>query len=482
MKKMEFLNKNILKIFRKIKNDILQKIHKTNDIDEFSNIHFSNTKFDKMKVLSLAIFTISLVLIIFIFSYIHIKNIILENDVSGSIEPLKIVVAHPEDTINFDNYKTLNYKIKRGDNLANILTKIGITNSDAYDILQSLKQKYDVRKLMENQIVNLKYRTILAQDNKDIVEKLVLDELRIPLSSEKEIMVFRDEQNKYQSRELNKALVKHYMKYNGKIETSLFEDGIKAGISGNIMMEVIKYLSFDVDFQRDIRKGDKFEILFESFYTEEGEKVKDGKILFVSLELRNQEILLYRHKTKSGYDIYFDENGRSIQKSLLKTPINGARISSRFGMRRHPVLGYSRMHKGIDFAARVGTPFFASGNGTIVKIATGWNGGFGNYIKIRHNSTYSTEYAHISRFARGMRVGTKVRQGQVIAYVGNTGRTTGPHLHYGVIFNGQRMNPRKIKSVPSIKLRGNELIAFQSQKKLIDSYRLNTPNQNKQYR
>lgn len=479
---MRLFKQNTFKIFKKIKDEILKKINRADEIDEFSSSHFTYNKFDKIKVLSISIFAISLVLILFIYSYVYITNKITETDVSDSIGDLKIVIPHPDSASHLDDYKTLDYKIKRGDNVANILTKIGITNGDAYNILESLKKKYDVRKLKVGQVINLKYRTILAEDKKDIIEKLVLDEMRISISPEKEVMVFRNNQNTYTTKEVSKTLVKHYMKYSGEIKTSLYVDGIEAGISGNIMMDVIKYYSFDVDFQRDIRKGDKFEILFESFYTEEGEKVRDGKILFSSLELRKEKILLYRHKTKSGYDIYFDENGRSIQKSLLKTPINGARISSGYGRRRHPVLGYSKMHKGTDFAARVGTPFFASGNGTVVKAAKGWNGGFGNYIKVRHNSTYSTEYAHISRFAKGMRVGQKVRQGQVIAYVGSTGRSTGPHLHYGVFYNGQRINPRRVKSVPSIKLRGDELINFKKQKTLADSYRLNTPNQNKKYR
>jgi murein DD-endopeptidase MepM/ murein hydrolase activator NlpD len=482
---MSFFNKKILNFFKKIKNDITQKINQTDSINEFSNSHFLNNNIDKIKLLSISMLTLSLVLGLFIYSYIYIKNKIQERDISSSMGDLKIIIPHPNSDINFENIKNTQYKIQAGDNLANILIKTGLTNNDTYDILVSLQTQYNVRSLRAGQIIHLKHKTILVENEKDkntITEKLVLDEMRIPISSEREVIVIKNNDGKYETKQVSKNLVKHYMKYEGKISTSLFVDGINAGISENIMMDLIKYLSFDVDFQRDLRKGDIYEILFETYYTEEGEKVKDGNILFASLQLRNQKIVLYRYQTESGFDIYFDENGRSIQKSLLRTPINAARISSGYGKRIDPILGYSRMHRGIDFAARIGTPFFAAGNGVVTMCSRGWNGGFGNYIRIKHNNNYSTEYAHISRFAKGIKVGTRVRQGQVIGYVGNTGRSTGPHLHYGVIYNGERINPARVKSTPSIKLRGNELIAFQKTKALIESYRLNTPNQHRRFK
>ncbi len=270
---------------------------------------------------------------------------------------------------------------------------------------------------------------------------------------------------------------KHILKYSATIKNGLYVDGTEAGISPNIMINMINLYSFDVDFQRDIHSGDQFEILFESYYDDKGNRVKDGDVLFASLDLKTKTTIdMYLHKSGNRNE-YFDAKGRSVRKSLLKTPINGARISSGFGARKHPILGYTKVHKGIDFAAPTGTPIFAAGSGTITYY--GVKGGYGNFVQIRHNADYSTAYGHASRFKKGLRVGSKVSQGDVVAYVGTTGRSTGPHLHYEILYKGGAVNPSKVKSTSGLTLTGKELQRFMASKGQIDGYLKNTPNQNK---
>ena len=231
-------------------------------------------------------------------------------------------------------------------------------------------------------------------------------------------------------------------------------------------MELIRIYSWDVDFQRDINNGDKFEILFEKLFTEKGEFVRTGNVIYGNLLLRTKKYPLYRYETSKGTIDYFDDNGRSARKALLRTPINGARLSSRYGKRRHPILGYNKMHRGVDFAAPRGTPIYAAGRGTIVKL--GRNGAYGNYIRIRHGSGLETAYAHLSRFRRGLRVGARVPQGKVIGYEGSTGRSTGPHLHYEILKNSRQINPLTLKMVSGKKLTGKELKLFHSKRTKIE--------------
>ena len=236
------------------------------------------------------------------------------------------------------------------------------------------------------------------------------------------------------------------------IKNNLYSTAIKSGIEPNIIVEFARIYGFEIDFQRDIRAGDWFEIFYEKF-VDENNVVKDtGKIIYASMFVNNEEINLYSFKDKDGVG-YYDLNGKSVVKTLMKTPINGARLSSSFGMRKHPILGFNKMHRGTDFAAPKGTPIMASGSGTVTRAR--WCGGGGNCVKIRHNSTYETIYAHMSKFARGIKEGKKVRQGQIIGYVGSTGLSTGPHLHYEVVVNGKKVNSQKLK-LPSGKVLNNE--------------------------
>jgi murein DD-endopeptidase MepM/ murein hydrolase activator NlpD len=238
------------------------------------------------------------------------------------------------------------------------------------------------------------------------------------------------------------ALKKHIKQKLVKISNSIFIDGMQKGISAGILMDFINLYAYDIDFQRDIQDGEEYRIFYEEFSDNNGVKIKDGDILYAKL----RGIEYYRFKASNELDYeYFDKNGRSAKKSLLKTPINGAVISSKFGTRRHPILGYSKFHAGIDFAAPMRTPVFAAGNGTVVY--KGVHGGHGNYVKIKHNETFQTAYAHLSGFAKGIGVGSRVKQGQIVAYVGSTGRSTGPHLHFEVIKNNSFIDPHKFKGV-----------------------------------
>lgn len=302
----------------------------------------------------------------------------------------------------------------------------------------------------------------------------MVNSITISPAPEQQIVISRKSDGGYDARETRMKLLRYISRYYGVIKSGLFVDGVNAGISPTSMMNMINLYGYDVDFQRDIRSGDKFEMLVESFYDENGKKIKDGNVLFSSLTMQNRAIDIYMHKV-DGHIEYFDAKGNSVRKSLLRTPINGARVSSGFGIRRHPILGYSKMHKGIDFAAMTGTPILAAGNGVIVYMAV--KGGYGNYVQIKHNSDYSTAYGHASRFNKKFHVGSKVKQGDIVAYVGSTGRSTGPHLHFEVLYKGSQINPAKVKATSGIKLVGKELVRFESSKAEIDAYRRDIPNQ-----
>ena len=242
---------------------------------------------------------------------------------------------------------------------------------------------------------------------------------------------------------------------------SLYRSAVNKKIPANIIIEFARIYGFQVDFQRDIRKKDRFQIMYEIFIDEKGRAIESGNILFANLKLSGEDNSLYFFD-KEGSKGHYDKNGKSVKKALMKTPINGARLSSPFGMRKHPIDGFNKMHKGTDFAAPMGTPIMASGDGIIKK--AGWCGGGGNCIVIKHNSTYQTIYAHMSKFAKGIRSGVRVKQGRTIGYVGSTGKSTGPHLHYEVVVNGKKVNSQTLK-LPSGKiLKGEERKIFETKK------------------
>ena len=354
-------------------------------------------------------------------------------------------------------YKNIDHKISSGDTFDKILKNYSIPSEEILEIKKKLSSNYNLNDLKAN--LNIKF-TIDQSNNKKITFFL------FPISRTKKIQLNRNLiTNLLEKKIIITNLNKKIVFKEGKITQSLYKTAIDLKVQPNVIIEFARIYGFQVDFQRDIRKNDNFQIMYEVFEDDNGEIFETGNILFADLKLSGMNNSLY-YFDKKGSEGHYDENGKSVEKALMKTPINGARLSSSFGMRKHPIDGYNKMHRGTDFAAPMGTPIMASGSGIITRAR--WCGGGGNCIKIKHNSTYETIYAHMKNFARGIKEGLRVKQGQIIGYVGSTGKSTGPHLHYEVIENGKKINSQKLK-LPSGKiLRNNERKVFEVVKIKLD--------------
>lgn len=344
------------------------------------------------------------------------------------------------------------YRVERGDTFKAVLLRAGVEPHDAERAIHALAKVYDPRRLRPGIEI---YLQLQPQKKEDAPALLSIDFIADP---ETDVSVLRESDGSFSATTYERTLTPRLAHGRAIIESSLYHAGQKAGIPSSILNSLVNLYSFDVDFQRDVQPGDSFEIMYENLTDEGGTIVSGGDIAVATMTLSGVTTTLYRFKTKSGYTDYFNEDGQSAQKSLLRTPTDAARISSGFGRRRHPVLGYTRIHRGIDFAAPPGTPVYAAGDGLIEK--AGWNGTYGKYIRIRHGGSYKTAYAHLRRFASGIKAGARVKQRQVIGYIGATGRVTGPHLHYEVLKNGKQINPRKIRLAAGYRLKGDELKAF----------------------
>ena len=353
-------------------------------------------------------------------------------------------------------YKKIKHKIKPGETFDKILENYKIDNKEIIKIKNSLKKKVNINKLNTKQAIQF---TINKTNNK-------IEEFLFQISTTQKILLKRDiENDNFKNEILSVKLEKEIIYKENIILQSLYSAATDEKIPANIIIEFAGIYGFQVDFQRDIRKKDKFQIMYEIFLNEKKEIIETGEILFANLKLSGQDNSLY-YFDKEGSEGHYDKNGKSVKKALMKTPINGARLSSPFGMRKHPIDGFNKMHRGTDFAAPMGTPIMASGDGIVKK--AGWCGGGGNCVKIRHNSTYETVYAHMSKFARGIKSGVRVKQGQTIGFVGSTGKSTGPHLHYEVIVNGKKVNSQKLK-LPSGKiLKDKERKLFETKKIKLD--------------
>ena len=299
-----------------------------------------------------------------------------------------------------------------------------------------------------------------------------LVEFKIQTDKKNEILFSKlSNKNEFASTKIKKNFTKKLVYKETIITNSLYNSAINLNIKPNIIVEFARLYGFQIDFQRDVWKNDSFQIIYEEFVNDDNKIVDTGEIIFASLNLQNVNYQLYKYEYDKNKIDYFDENGKSVKKTLMKTPINGARLSSSYGKRKHPILGYTKMHLGTDFAAPTGTPIMASGDGKVTK--AGWCGGGGNCVKIKHNNKYQTVYAHMSKFGRGIKRGVRVKQGQIIGYVGSTGLSTGPHLHYEVIENGKKINSQKLK-LPSGKiLKGEERKKFELAKIKIDVLKSN---------
>ena len=348
----------------------------------------------------------------------------------------------------FDNlkpkYKDINHKISSGETFNKILTSYGVPNKEILNIKKILNSDYN----LDNLKTNLDIEFMIDQsNNKKIISFL------FPVSRTKKIHLIRNlDTDLFEKKILITNLNKKIIFKEGKIIQSLYKTAVDLNVQPNVIIEFARIYGFQVDFQRDIRKNDNFQIMYEAFEDDSGKVFETGNIIFADLKLSGTNNALY-YFDKKGSEGHYDENGKSVEKALMKTPINGARLSSAFGMRKHPIDGYNKMHRGTDFAAPMGTPIMASGSGIITRAR--WCGGGGNCVKIKHNSTYETVYAHMKSFGRGIKEGLRVKQGQIIGYVGSTGKSTGPHLHYEVIENGKKINSQKLK-LPSGKILKNK--------------------------
>tara|TARA_Y100000590_G_scaffold55461_1_gene58071 strand:+ start:187 stop:1488 length:1302 start_codon:yes stop_codon:yes gene_type:complete len=355
-------------------------------------------------------------------------------------------------------YTNIEYIVKQGDTYDSVINNLKISKNEKKLFLNTVSKKNDLKILKINQKFSFK---IDRRENEKILE------FKIEIDNKNEILFSRSLNNNiFNSKVIEKNLEKNLVYKESVIANSIYNSAIELGIKPNIIIDFARLYGFQVDFQRDVWKNDSFQIIYEEFKNSKGIVVDTGDIIYANLNLQNNNFNLYKFEYEKDKIDYFDENGKSVRKTLMKTPINGARLSSSFGKRKHPILGFNKMHTGTDFAAPKGTPIMASGDGKIIK--SGWCGGGGNCIKIKHNSIYQTVYAHLSKFGKGIKRGARVKQGQIIGYVGSTGLSTGPHLHYEVIENGRKINSQKLK-LPSGKiLKGKSRKIFEVNKIKID--------------
>ena len=349
--------------------------------------------------------------------------------------------------------------VGRGDTLMDLLTGVSVPRAEANGAITALSDVYDPRKLQIGQQITVLFEPRRGGSRRFVGLELATDVVR-------SVSVARTGDAGFESAEIKKEVRRELAAAEADIRSSFFEAGNGAGVPLSVMLAAIRTYSHEVDFQRDLQPGDRFKILYERFVTADGTVASEGDILFASLTVGGDELVIYRHKTRDGRIDYYDREGESIRRALLLTPIDGARLTSGFGMRMHPILGYSKMHKGVDFGAPTGTPIYAAGNGVVEEI--GPKGAYGNYIRIRHNTEITTAYAHMSRFAKGVRRGGRVEQGDVIGYVGTTGRSTGAHLHYEVLKGGRQVNPKSAELPTGEKLKGRELQAFEQTMRAAD--------------
>ena len=399
------------------------------------------------KVLSWKYFLYFFSIIIFFTIFVIISNLInhknkLENQNLNSVVASKEFSNLSDYFLSKINspYKEIKYLIQNNDSIEKILKKLDINSNDIKIISNNLKQK-KLTNIYAGRTLSIILKKL--SDGSNTVVNLVY-----PINNTLSIEIRKNKDNFIVKENILKLYKKEVVIKN-EIKSSLYSAAIKSKIEPNIIVEFARIFGFEVDFQRDIRKGDWFEILYERFEDDNNIVQDTGKIIYASMFVNGTEINLYNFKDGSGDIGFYDLKGKSIVKSLMKTPINGARLSSSYGMRKHPILGYNKMHRGTDFAAPSGTPIMASGAGKVIRAR--WCGGGGNCVKIKHNSTYQTVYAHMKSFARGIKEGRRVKQGQIIGYVGSTGMSTGPHLHYEVIVNGKKVNSQKLK-LPSGKI------------------------------
>ncbi len=385
-----------------------------------------------------------------------------------------LTVSGPDDPMDVDGDTQttppvfqISLPVGPGDTLAGMLTGAGVDTQDAQAAISALIKVFNPRRIRRGQKIDVRFRApVPGSPEANAPEPGKFIGLSIEPDYNTQLLVERADTG-FKASKTEKQLISRPARAEGTIKSSLYVSGRKAGIPNRVLVELIRAYSWDVDFQRDIREGDTFEVMYDRIFDEQGDQVHSGNIRFAALTLSGKRHPIYLFTMRNGDSDYFDALGQSARKALMRTPIDGARLSSGFGSRRHPILGYNKMHRGVDFAASRGTPIYAAGNGIVVK--SGRNGAYGNYVKIRHNSRYDTAYAHMKAINRSARKGMRVKQGQIIGYVGTTGRSTGPHLHYEILIAGRRTNPMKVKMPSGRKLKADMLEDFQVARTVIDS-------------
>ena len=417
-------------------------------------------KIKNYKDYSVFFWLILVILVGIIISTINKKNKEEQSlQIEGALENIYLKKTVKEITKNLQpRYETINYISKSGDTYQSIINQLNINPKEKGELLSAIKKVKSLKILRINQKFTFKF---------DYLSEFKIVDFKIETDKKNEVFFSKaGKDKKFISKKIKKNFTKKIVYKETIITNSLYSSAVELGIKPNIIIEFARLYGFQVDFQRDIWTNDSFQIIYEEFINNDDKVVDTGEIIFASLNLQDSDLQLYKYEYEKNKIDYFDENGKSIRKTLMKTPINGARLSSSYGKRKHPILGYTKMHTGTDFAAPKGTPIMASGDGKVIK--AGWCGGGGNCVKIKHNSTYQTVYAHMSKFGRGIKKGTRVKQGQIIGYVGSTGMSTGPHLHYEVIENGKKINSQNMK-LPSGKiLKGDERKKFEVAKIKID--------------
>lgn len=350
-------------------------------------------------------------------------------------------------------------KVKNGDSIQRILYDQKILPSEVNNVLNALRREYNVGTLRNDQKV---YLIVKREKNGNFVSRLTVN-----IDNITSVHVFLNKDNVYETKRVTKILTKKNHLIETTIDRGIYRTAKQSGIENSIVAQFARLYGFEVDFQRDLKKNDKIKIFYERYLDDDGVSQRTGNIIYSEITNVEKNIILYRYEYPNGTIAYFTPEGKSIEKSLMRTPINGAKLSSRYGFRIHPILGYNQMHQGTDFAAPIGTPVMASGAGTVEY--SGWKGGYGKFISIRHSPVYQTNYAHLQDYAKGIRRGAKVQQGQVIGYLGSTGSSTGPHLHYEVVVNGRKENSQTLKLPSAAPLEGNNKNFFEIQKRNIDN-------------
>ncbi|RED48161.1 M23 family metallopeptidase [Aestuariispira insulae] len=375
--------------------------------------------------------------------------------VAADEEPLPPLVNEVDATFN------------RGDTMMAVMTRAGVDRVEAHKAIQAMTPLFNPREIKAGQKLSL-----ILEDDPDTGEAR-LTRLKLKADKTRNIVVTPDGQDGFAGEAVDIPITTELVRSQGVIDSSLYAAAVENDVPLKVLADMINIFSFDVDFQREVQRDDSFQLMFERMADDQGNAVDHGDVLLAEMVLSGEKRRFYRYEDKNGFVDYYDEKGRSVRKALLKTPVDGARISSKYGKRKHPVLGYTKKHSGVDFAAPRGTPIYAAGDGVLE--AAGRNGSYGIYIRIRHNDSYKTAYAHMSKLAKGMRKGKRVRQRQVIGYVGTTGRSTGPHLHFEVHKGGRKVNPLGVKLPTGKTLKGKALAAFQQERARIDGLYASLP-------